>query len=162
MKDNKTTRKLTAKQQAFVDGKACGLNNRDAAIAAGYPPNSAAQTATKLMQHPSVRLALRNFKKVSTEKGHAKHSEDDGASVLKAKYASSLDFMIDAMNNPKLPPGVRFDAAKQLLPYQHARIGESGKKEKAKDRAHAVTGTTRGKFTPKAAPPALKVVGGKG
>lgn len=159
MKDNKTTRKLTAKQQLYVDGKICGLNNRDAAIAAGYPPNSAAQTATKLMQHPSVRLALRNAKKVSTGKGHAKHSEDDEPSVLKAKYASSLDFMESAMNNPKLPVGVRFEAAKQLLPYQHARIGEAGKKEKAKDRAHAITGGGRGKFSPKVAPPALKLVG---
>lgn len=36
------------------------------------------------------------------------------------------------MNLATLPVAVRADAAKQLLPYMHARMGETGKKENAR------------------------------
>jgi hypothetical protein len=43
-------------------------------------------------------------------------------------YADSKTFPQHAMNNAQLPIGLRMDAAKALLPYEHARMGEKGKK----------------------------------
>jgi hypothetical protein len=40
--------------------------------------------------------------------------------------------------------------ARDLMPYKHARIGEKGKKETAKETAH--TAAKKGKFKPTAAP----------
>lgn len=72
-------------------------------------------------------------------------------------YANSLALLQDTYNNPAMPESVRQRAAEQALPYEPARMGEVGKKEKAKDRAHAIAGQ-RSKFTPKSAPPQLRVV----
>jgi hypothetical protein len=75
----------------------------------------------------------------------------------KKHYADPLTFLTDVMNHTHLPIAMRADAAKQLLPYTHARIGEKGKKETAKDRAHQVAGTGKDakkktRFSPKKAP----------
>jgi hypothetical protein len=51
---------------------------------------------------------------------------------------------------------MRADAAKQLLPYKHVRLGETGKKETAKDKALKIA-RVRSKFATKA-PPQLRVV----
>jgi phage terminase small subunit len=90
---------------------------------------------------------------------------DSKYAMPKAKYTDSKEFLLDAMNHKLLPISVRGDYAKALLPYQHARIGETGKKETAKERAHAVAGTDKGKAKSKFAPkqaPKLHIVGGKG
>lgn len=39
------------------------------------------------------------------------------------------------MNDEEWEPKLRIDAAKALMPYTHARIGEAGKKETALDAA---------------------------
>lgn len=137
-------KQLTDKQRAFVAAKQAGCTNRDAAIAAGYSVAAASTTADKLMANPAIRKELKEPAKVTP-----------GIPDMPRKhYADSLSFLQDVMNHASLPIAVRADAAKQLLPYQHARMGEQGKKEKAKDRAHKVAG---GKFTPKR-PPQLTVV----
>lgn len=142
------TTKLTPKQRAFAENKAAGLTNRDAAIAAGYAVAAASPTATKLMAHPGVRSAI---------KASAPVSVATAPTMPRAKYADAMKFLCDVMNHAKLPIAMRAEAAKQLLPYQHARIGETGKKQNAKERAKDVV-STRHKFTPKKAPPQLRVV----
>ena len=148
---------MTPKMKAFVEGKAAGLSNRDAAVSAGYTSLAAGETATRLLKRPDVKKALKAALKVQTASIPAARNAPEGeedAAKLRTDYTDSLDFMRQAMNNAKLPLGVRFDAAKQLLPYEHARIGEKGKKESKQDAAREVG---RGKFAPKK-PPALHVV----
>jgi phage terminase small subunit len=141
---------FTEKQQAFIASKAAGATHRDAAIAAGYSMASANVRASELMRRPDIKAAI---------KAAAKPGRVDIAPDVPGKhYADSLNFMLDAMNNSQLPVAMRFEAAKALLPYQHARIGETGKKESAKERARSVANGRRGKFTPKAAPPQLRIV----
>ena len=144
--------KLTEKQQAFVANKAAGVTNRDAAIAAGYAVAGAAVAADKLMRNPAVRTAIK-----AASKSHSVDIAADKQSMPRKHYANSMTFMLDVMNHPKLPTAMRMDAAKHLLPYQHARMGEQGKKDKAKERAHAVAKKPR--FRPKL-PPHLTVVKG--
>lgn len=145
--------KLTAKQQAFVDNKIAGVANRDAAIAAGYSVAGASVAADKLMRHPGVRTAI-----AAATKGRAPGTKVSAPAMPRARYDDSKSFLLDVMNHDELPLAVRADAAKQLLPYQHARLGDKGKKEKANERAKEVAGRGQGvKFTPKA-PPQLTVV----
>lgn len=142
---------FTEKQQAFIASKAAGATHRDAAIAAGYSMASANVRASELMRRPDIKAAV----KAAAKPGSVVITRD----VPSKHYADSLQFMVDAMNNGQLPVAMRFEAAKALLPYQHARIGETGKKESAKDRARAIVGgQRRGKFTPKGAPPHLRIV----
>jgi phage terminase small subunit len=72
---------------------------------------------------------------------------------MKDHYGSSLELMQHSYNNPLLPPGLRFEAAKQALPYEHGRIGEKGKKEDKKDRAKDVA---KGRFGTKQPPTASR------
>lgn len=161
-------KKLTEKQESFARHKAAGLKNREAAVAAGYAPGSADVAAAQLMGRADIKSAIARHKRQAKE--HAKalgvdftsaDDEDDAASgrMPKARYDNSLDFLMDAMNHPKLPIAVRGDYAKALLPYQNAKIGEKGKKESAKDRAREIAGggdeqkaKKPGKFAPTSAP----------
>lgn len=120
-------KKITSKQQAFIDNKLAGCTNRDAAIAAGYSVSAASSTADKLMQHPTVRAALKAAGKVAPG-GSAPR-------LPREHYDDPKDMLLDVMNMGALPIAVRADAAKQLMPYMHARVGEMGKKEKSKDKA---------------------------
>lgn len=58
-------------------------------------------------------------------------------------------FLERAMNNPKLDEKLRVDAAKALLPFKHAKLGETGKKDQQKKNAKEVAS----KFTPRSGPP---------
>lgn len=145
--------KMTKKQQNFIANKIAGMTNRDAAIAAGYAVGSARVAADKLMKVPAVRSAI--------QAGTGSAGKEPAANWMKPAYGSSLELMRDTYNNPKAPMGVRFDAAKQALPYEHARVGEVGKKQAKQARAEAAAGK-RGpgrppKFAP-SKPPQLRVV----
>lgn len=63
-----------------------------------------------------------------------------------------MAFLIDVMNNPEAEPRARIDAAKALLPYTHAKIGEGGKKDQKAEAAKKASG---GKFAA-TAPPKLR------
>lgn len=145
---------MTKKQRRFIELKAMGVANKEAAIQAGYAPNSADVTAGKLMMRADVREAI--------GQGQASSSVDKSQGMPRAHYPDSLTFLMDAMNNAALPVPMRIDAAKSLLPYQHARLGEKGKKEKRKEEADRLTGG-RGRFQTMPPPqPKLRAIeGGK-
>jgi phage terminase small subunit len=74
----------------------------------------------------------------------------------KAPESDSEDaktFLIGVMTDAKVDARLRIDAAKALLPYQHQKIGEAGKKE-GKQAAAKVAGA--GRFAPAVVP--LKLV----
>lgn len=146
-------KQLNERQQKFVVNKIAGCTNRDAALHAGYSPNGAAQAGDRLMREPAIRAALKaagkNTPAVDAKPGKA-------LTMPRDKYTDAKDFLLDVMNLDGLPIAVRADAAKQLLPYMHARMGEVGKKQTKKDNA-AVIARGRHKFATKA-PPALTVV----
>jgi len=144
---------MTKKQKAFVAHKVAGCTNRDAAIAAGYAPGSAAQAGDRLAKHPAVRKAINASAKATP----GVDMKTGVPSMPRDKYADPKAFLLDVMNLDGLPIAVRADAAKQLLPYMHARMGETGKKETAKEKARAIARGGRNKFATKA-PPQLTVV----
>lgn len=148
---------MTPKMQAFINAIAAGAPNLEAAVAAGYSRATAHQAASRLLAHPEVKKGLKAARKqqaassVAIKKGE---KPPEGATAMRGGHKDSLEFMEEIMGEATLPLALRFEAAKQLLPYQHARIGEKGKKESKQDAAREVG---RGKFAPKK-PPALHVV----
>lgn len=151
---------LTKKQQAFATNKALGCTNRDAAIAAGYAPGSAAQAGDRLAKHPAVRNAIKAAAKIAPG---VDTKTVNAPAMPRAKYADPITFLEDVMNHAQLPVAMRADAAKQLLPYKHARMGETGKKQTKKENAQAIARgnsakPTRPKFATRAPPPNLTVV----
>ncbi len=154
MKTKPTTPKLTEKQHQFVINKVAGCTNRDAAVAAGYAVGSASAAADKLMAMPAIRAALKSAGKATPGVDIAPANVPN---MPRDKYSDAKQFLIDVMNLAGLPIAVRADAAKQLLPYMHARIGEVGKKEAKKENARAIA-RGRHKFSTKAPPPLLAVV----
>lgn len=149
--------KLTEKQQRFAANKAAGVKNREAAIAAGYSCNTADVQAANLLRRPAIKAAI---KAASGPASSAPSVLGSPAVMQRKSYTDPVSFLEDAMNNPQLPVAMRVDAAKSLLPYKHARLGDKGKKEHAKERAQDVA--SRARFRPKA-PPALRAMaGGRG
>jgi phage terminase small subunit len=142
--------KFTDKQQKFVANKAAGVKNREAAIAAGYSPNTADVQASNLLRRPAIKAAITAAKEFSVA------SDPSSTEVMpRSHYADPMGFLEDVMNHALLPLAFRMDAARQLLPYKHARIGEKGKKEQAKERAHEIA--SRPRFSPKP-PPKLQAI----
>jgi len=160
--------RLTDKQQAFVHNKVAGMKSPEAAVAAGYSPVSARIQATQLMARADIKTAIAAAKRMhkATNGTPAPREADDDVDdnpknrMPKDKYTDAKEFLTDAMNHKHLPVAARAEYAKALMPYQHARIGETGKKDKAKDRAKEIVaeGGKRGVYTPKG-PPRLRVVG---
>lgn len=66
-----------------------------------------------------------------------------------------LDFLKMVMNNPRVAADVRKDAAKAMLPYVHAKKGETGKKDEKDAAAKKVSA---GRFAGAAPPPKPKLV----
>lgn len=142
--------KLTDRQQRFVANKAAGVKNREAAIAAGYSRNTADVQASNLLRRPAIKAAI-----TSAQAAGAASPRGSVEVMPRSHYADPMAFLEDVMNHELLPVALRIDAAKQLLPYKHGRIGEKGKKEQAKERAHEIV--SRPRFSPKA-PPMLHAI----
>lgn len=71
------------------------------------------------------------------------------------RYDDPRDFLVDLMNDDRADPKERLDAAKALLPFEHARLAPKGKKESLNDAAKK-----QSRFGA-AAPPRLATAGGK-
>lgn len=145
-------RKFTDMQLKFIANKAEGLNSKQAGLLAGFAPNSISVTVSKLMARPEVKKAIAAERK---QLGKPKEIDKKDIPLLKDHYASPLALYDDLWNNPNAPAGIRIEAAKQAMPYHHARIGEKGKKENKNDDAAKVA---KGRFSPKQAPK-LSLVG---
>ncbi len=75
--------------------------------------------------------------------------------IAPAGTTDSKVFLERVMAGHIEPTPVQMDAARSLLPFQHAKLGEIGKKEQRKGEAEKVAG----RFAP--APPRLAALAGK-
>lgn len=149
----------TTKIPAYIAARLQGLDPRSAALTAGYAASGIAVAASRLESREDVRLALRVAKRNAKPSGkklhpltspvskrHHRSVDDeprhgDGPNKspldpwrLKDRYSSPLDLMLDVMNNPEAPGGLRIQCAKDAMPYCHARK-EGGKKDDEKSKA---------------------------
>jgi phage terminase small subunit len=144
-------RSFTEKQLKFIDNKAQGLKDKQAGLMAGFAPNSVSQTVSALMQRPEIKKAIAAKRK---ELGKPVVDNKKEIPLLKDHYDSPLALYDDLWNNPNAPLGLRVEAAKQAMPYHHARIGEQGKKEKKDIAAKEVA---KGRFQTKQPPRLVSV-----
>ena len=141
---------FTSKMLAYCQHRALGLKAGDAARAAGYLVSSAAVTASRLECRTDVQAEIARCRKANKSKPPptvAGQPDESPAAPwgLKDKYASPLELMLDVVNNPKAPIGIRIQCAKDAMPYVHPRKGEGGKKDAAQEAAEKAAGGNKKK-----------------
>lgn len=135
---------LTDKKRRFADALLSGASNREAAITAGYSEKTASQQGSKLARDADVLAHIERKRRVTEAKAEAKA---DGRKInldsLARQYDDPAEFLRSVMNDAGEDTRLRMDAAKTLMPYEHAKLGEVGKKEHKKEAAREVS---RGRF----------------
>ena len=137
---------LTNKKRRFVESKAAGASNREAAEAAGYAAGSASAAGSRLAKDPDVVAGLEKLKTVRNVKPEAPSETpepsplDDESGDL-AELPSTDDplvWLLALMNEPKAKIFDRRNAAQSALPYFHGKKSGMGKKEQKLDDAAKV------------------------
>lgn len=146
---------LRGKMQAYAEARAAGLAPKDAAAHAGYEMAGVAVTVSRMERRADVQAEIKRLKRAGKREDSGDSPEvERGKWAMRDHYSSPLDLMLDVMNNPQAPTSVRYQAAKDALPYCHPRK-EGGKKDEAKERAKKAAG---GKFQTAARPSHLRAV----
>lgn len=141
---------LTKKQRLFVNAKAAGATNKEAAQAAGYAESSASAAGSRLAKHHAVAAELEKLKSrqiVNNADGSANQLEDDEAGDDKggeylpelAPTDDPLAWLLALMNEPKAKVFDRRNAAQKAVDFIHSKKGEKGKKEQVQDKANEIS-----------------------
>ena len=145
---------LTAKKKAFAQAKHDGANNKEAAIFAGYSPESASQAGSRLAKDPDVIAHIERLKINTEVKADIK---PDPKPIITKKdietagsRADPLKFLEEIWTDPIEDMKMRMDAAKAALPYFHGKVAEKGKKESRADEAKDIA-QSGGKFATRSA-----------
>lgn len=160
---------LTGRKLLFADAVLAGKTNKEAAIIAGYSAKTASPAGSRLVKDKDVAAYLAIHRAQAkpdagnpaqpapapTEAEKPKPTFDLGKAI---QHTDPKNFLIAAMNDIELGEKLRIDAAKALMPFMHAKKGESGKKEDAA--AAAAKAGSSGRFA-SGAPPKLVVNNGK-
>lgn len=136
---------LRGKMQGYAEARALGLEPLAAGAHAGYSGSGMAVSLSRIEARADVQAEIRRLKKggrVDTKPGAEAEDADAEPWKMKDKYKSSLDLMQDLYNNKLAPKSLRYQAAKDALPYEHPRK-EGGKKDADAEKAKAAA---KGKF----------------
>lgn len=145
---------LTEQQRLYAEARFKGLSKKDAAIAAGCPEKTASAAGSRLEKHPHVQEHLARLKAIESKQNPAAGVDPLPPGVETPVFEDPKDLLRYAMNNPKLDIKTRIEAAKSLLPYEHQKMGETGKKE---GQAQAAGKVVQGRFK-QAPPPQMRLV----
>jgi len=136
---------LNESQELFFKATLRGEKPEQAAISAGLSPKTAKAAGFRMRKHPAIVAALAAIgigtKPAPTGKPEASpgESEPDIVTIEIPETEDPKVFLTALMNCPKAGVKARLEAAKALLPFEHSKIGEKGKKvtkaEGAKDLA---------------------------
>ncbi|MCP1646982.1 terminase small subunit [Pseudomonas nitroreducens] len=149
---------LTEQQRKFAEARMEGLSIRESAISAGCPEKSASQAGSRLEKHPNVLAHLARLKSIESETvpGSGRDAPPAGVSLGDEFYDDPKDLLKQAMNDRRLDAKTRIQAAVALLPFEHQKLGEGGKKDQKQQEAGHVV---KGRFAPAAPPsPQMKLV----
>ena len=145
---------LTAKKKAFAQAKHDGADNKEAAIFAGYSPETASQAGSRLAKDPDVIAHIERLKINTEVKADVK---PDPKPIITKKdietagsRADPLKFLEEIWTDPVEDMKLRMDAAKAALPYFHGKVAEKGKKESRADEAKDIA-QSGGKFATRSA-----------
>lgn len=145
---------LTAKKKAFAQAKHDGADNKEAAIFAGYSPETASQAGSRLAKDPDVVAHIERLKINTEVKAETKPEPRPIITKKDIETAGSradpLKFLEEIWTDPVEDMKLRMDAAKAALPYFHGKVAEKGKKESQADDAKAAA-TGGGKYATRSA-----------
>lgn len=151
---------LRGKMQRYAEGRASGMEPHTAGAHAGYAPGPGLAVAvSRIEARVDVQKEIKRLKKGGAPTGAEAEVATTTARAdwaMKDKYEDPLSLLKDIMNNPDAPKSLRYQAAKDALPYCHPRIAEAGKKEKKEELAKKTSGA--GRFQRKSAPQRAHVV----
>ena len=127
---------LNATDEKFLQATLRGATPKEAAIAAGLSEKSARVAGARLRKKKVIVDALAVIgiqtpgapAQVPTAT-HTEPEQEEVADIGLPQTEDSLEFLEAVVANPNIPLGRRLEAAKTLLPFQHAKIVESGKKK---------------------------------
>lgn len=160
---------LNEAQQKFVEATLRGEGPKAAAIAAGLSESTAASAGSRMRKHPKIIAALEAIGfstpgaplvvklpvQQSSKLEDAEVSPEDFGDPL-PETTDSVEFLEAVLAHPNVPLGRRMEAAKLLMPFQHGKVGDKGKKQEKADGAKATAAGDNAYATRK--PPALKSV----
>ena len=149
---------LNPTDEKFLQATLRGATPKEAAIAAGLSEKSARVAGARMRKKKAIIDALAVIG-IATPGApvagpvvtHAEPEDEEDPIDDLPKTEDSLEFLEAVVANPRIPLGRRMEAAKTLLPFQHAKIGEKGKKATKADGA-AAAAAEGNKFGARAAP----------
>lgn len=142
---------LRGKMQAYAEARAQGLAPLAAAAMAGYSGAGVKVTTSRIEARSDLQTEIKRLKRGGKRleaKEPGVEVDNDEPWTMKDRYGTPLALLEDVWNNPKAPKSLRYQAAKDALPYCHARK-EAGKKDEVKDKA---TKAAKGRFATTAQP----------
>jgi phage terminase small subunit len=146
---------LTPSQELFFQATLRGEKPEQAAISAGL--KSPKPSGFRMRKHPAIVAALAAVGistagvKPSKPGSSEEPIEVDLATVDIVETEDPKVFLTALMNCPKAGVKARLEAAKALLPFEHSKIGEKGKKA-TKAEGAAAAAAEGNKFGARAAP----------
>lgn len=137
---------LNPTDEKFLQALLRGSTPKEAAIAAGLSEKSARVAGARMRKKKVIvdalaviGIATPGAPATDPKVTHTEPEAEEVADIGLPQTEDSLEFLEAVVANPNIPLGRRLEAAKTLLPFQHAKIGEKGKKvtkaEGAKDLA---------------------------
>lgn len=154
---------LNPTDEKFLQATLRGATPEEAAIVAGLSEKTARVAGARLRKKKCIVDALAvigiSTPGAPTAGPAVTHSEPEAEEEPiddLPKTEDSLEFLEAVVANPRIPLGRRMEAAKTLLPFQHAKIGEKGKKATKADGAKETAAGSDVYGTRK--PPSLKAV----
>ena len=154
---------LNPTDEKFLAATLRGATPEEAAIAAGLSEKTARVAGARLRKKPAIVEALAAIgistpgaPAVGPKVTHSEPEPEEEPIDDLPKTEDSLEFLEAVVANPRIPLGRRMEAAKTLLPFQHAKIGEKGKKQTKADGAKQTAAGGDVYSTRK--PPSLKAV----
>lgn len=154
---------LNPTDEKFLAATLRGATPEEAAIAAGLSEKTARVAGARLRKKPAIvdalaviGIATPGAPVAGPTVTHSESEPEEEPIDDLPKTEDSLEFLEAVVANPRIPLGRRIEAAKTLLPFQHAKIGEKGKKATKADGAKETAAGSDVYATRK--PPALKAV----
>lgn len=155
---------LNESQEKFFKATLRGEKPEQAAISAGLSPKTAKAAGHRMRKHPAIVAALAavgigtKAAPAAKEKPAESSEEPDIVTLEIAETDDPKAFLIALMNSPKAGVKARLEAAKALLPFEHSKMGEKGKKVTKEEGAKELAG--RGHAYGSRKPPKLVVDNG--
>lgn len=153
---------LNESQEKFFKATLRGEKPEQAAISAGLSPKTAKAAGHRMRKHPAIVAALAAVGigtkpgPAAKEKPEETGEEPDIVTVEIPETDDPKAFLVALMNSPKAGVKARLEAAKALLPFEHSKMGEKGKKVTKEEGAKELAG--RGHAYGSRKPPSLKAV----